>query len=64
MQKVLCYCDSLIQIKVLDHIIIGDNRYFSFAGEGLIEEYKMGFLNIKIRDRANTTKSRYRAKLP
>lgn len=27
---------NLMQIKVLDHIIIGDNRYFSFADEGLI----------------------------
>jgi hypothetical protein len=46
----------------LDHIIIGNNRYFSFAGEGLIEEYRMGFLNIKIRDRAEA-KSQYRARL-
>jgi len=52
-----------MQIKVLDHIIIGNNRYFSFAGEGLIDEYKMGFLNIKIRDRANTKRSLYQAKL-
>jgi DNA repair protein RadC len=28
-------------ISFLDHIIIGDNRYFSFADEGLIEEYEM-----------------------
>jgi len=52
-----------MQIKVLDHIIIGENRYFSFTGEGLIEEYQMGFLNIKIRDRADTKRSQYRAKL-
>lgn len=25
---------KIMQIKVLDHIIIGDNRYFSFADEG------------------------------
>jgi len=59
----LVYAASIVQIRVLDHIIIGNNRYFSFAGEGLIEEYEMGFLNIKIRDRANTKRSRYRAKL-
>ncbi len=58
----LVYAAGIIQIKVLDHIIIGNNTYFSFAGEGLIEEYKMGFLNIKIRDRADTKRSRYRAK--
>jgi len=27
---------ALVGIKVLDHIIVGDNRYFSFAQEGLI----------------------------
>jgi len=27
-------------ISLFDHIIIGDNRYFSFADEGLISEYK------------------------
>ncbi|HSA94555.1 MAG TPA: DNA repair protein RadC [Acidobacteriota bacterium] len=29
----------VLQIKVLDHIIIGNNRYFSFADQGLIEDY-------------------------
>ncbi len=56
----LLYAASIMQIKVLDHIIIGNNLYFSFAGEGLIEEYKMGFLNIKIRDRADDKRSRYK----
>ncbi|OIO01261.1 hypothetical protein COY52_04525 [Candidatus Desantisbacteria bacterium CG_4_10_14_0_8_um_filter_48_22] len=27
---------EVMQVKVLDHIIIGDNRYYSFADEGLI----------------------------
>lgn len=27
-----------VGMKVLDHIIIGNDRYFSFAGEGLIEK--------------------------
>ncbi len=58
----LVYAASIMQIKVLDHLIIGNNRYFSFAGEGLMEEYKMGFLNIKIRDRADAKRSQYRAK--
>jgi len=60
--KDLLYAASIMQIKVLDHIIIGNNKYFSFAGEGLIDEYKMGFLNIKIRDRAATKRRLYRAK--
>ncbi len=59
----LVYAANIMRIKVLDHIIIGNNIYFSFAGEGLIEEYKMGFLNIKIRDRAEVKRSQYRAKL-
>ena len=59
----LVYAASIMQIKVLDHIILGNNRYFSFAGEGLIDEYKMGFLNIKIRYRAEAKPSRYRAKV-
>ena len=44
----LIYAASIMRIKVLDHIIIGDNRYFSFAGEGLIEEYELDFLNLRI----------------
>jgi len=36
-----------MQIKVLDHIIIGDNKHFSFADEGLIEEYNLNFLSLK-----------------
>ena len=32
---------KVMQIKILDHIIIGDNKYFSFADDGLIEEYNL-----------------------
>jgi len=39
--------ERIIQIKVLDHIIIGDNRYFSFADEKLIEEYDLAFLKLQ-----------------
>lgn len=28
---------KLMQIKVIDHIIVGDNQYYSFADEGLVE---------------------------
>jgi DNA repair protein RadC len=45
----LVYACNLVQIKALDHIIIGDNRYFSFADEGLIEEYNNNFVSIKDR---------------
>jgi DNA repair protein RadC len=29
-----------MDIRIFDHLIIGDGRYFSFADEGLIEEYQ------------------------
>jgi DNA repair protein RadC len=41
----LVFAAQVMQIKVLDHIIIGNNRYFSFADQGLIEEYNLMFLN-------------------
>ena len=44
----LVYAASIMWIKVFDHIIIGNNRYFSFADEGLIEEYELDFLNLKM----------------
>jgi len=47
MVEVVCYCAPIIQIKVPDHIIIGENRYFSFADAGLIEEYNSDFLSLK-----------------
>jgi DNA repair protein RadC len=29
-----------MDIRIFDHLIIGDGRYFSFADEGLIDEYQ------------------------
>ena len=45
----LVFAASIMQMKVLDHIIIGDNSYFSFADEGLIEEYNLDFLSLRRR---------------
>ncbi len=59
----LVYAGSIMRIRVLDHIIIGNNRYFSFAGEGLIEEYELDFLNLKIRGVSEAKRRLYRAKL-
>ncbi len=59
----LVYAGSIMQIRVLDHIVIGSNRYFSFAGEGLIEEYELDFMNMRARGTAEAKRSRYRAKL-
>ncbi|MCK4430197.1 MAG: hypothetical protein KAW19_02740, partial [Candidatus Aminicenantes bacterium] len=45
--KDLVFTASIMQLKVLDHIIIGNNRYFSFADQGLIEDYEFLFQNLK-----------------
>lgn len=39
--KNLTVAGKIMEIKVLDHIIIGENKYFSFADEGLIKEYEV-----------------------
>ena len=52
-----------MQIKVLDHIIIGNNRYYSFASDGLIEEYELDFLNLKTTETSEAKRRLYRAKL-
>ena len=59
----LVYSGKIMRIKVLDHIIIGDNRYFSFAGDGLIEEYEMDFLNLKLRGTSEAKRRLYKARL-
>lgn len=47
--KELIFATNIMQIKVLDHIIIGNNRYFSFADQGLIEEYEICLKNVRNR---------------
>ena len=42
------------------NIIIGNNRYFGFAGEGLIEQYELDFLNLKIRGVSEAKRRLYR----
>jgi DNA repair protein RadC len=37
-----------MQIRVLDHIVIGNNCYYSFADEGLIEKYQTHFYNVSL----------------
>jgi len=59
----LVYAASIMRIRVLDHLIIGNNTYFSFASEGLIEEYEMDFLNLKVRGTSEGKRRLYRAKL-
>jgi DNA repair protein RadC len=45
--KELVFAANIIQLKVLDHLIIGNNCYFSFADEGMIEDYEYLFRCIK-----------------
>jgi hypothetical protein len=37
-----------VELKVHDHIVIGDNDKFSFADKGLIDKYNMEFDSRKI----------------
>lgn len=39
----LVFAGKTMRIKVLDHIIIGDDRYFSFADAGLIAQYERAY---------------------
>lgn len=39
----LVWCSKLLMIQVLDHIIIGNNTYYSFADEGLINHFIMEY---------------------
>jgi DNA repair protein RadC len=58
----LVFAGKVMQIKVLDHIIIGENRYYSFAAEGLIEEYEMDYLNLKLKGASEAKRRLYRAR--
>jgi DNA repair protein RadC len=44
----LVFAAAIMHVKVLDHLIIGDNKYYSFAGNGLIEKYELEFLSLKM----------------
>jgi len=55
----LVYAGRIVRIRVLDHIIIGDNRYYSFAAEGLIEEYERDFTDVMLRGAAGDRRNLY-----
>jgi len=63
MTRQLVYVGRIIQMKVVDHIIIGNDRYYSFADEGLIEEYGMDFLNLRLRGTSEAKRRIYQARL-
>jgi DNA repair protein RadC len=45
----LVFAASVLGLKVLDHIIIGNDKYYSFAAEGLIVQYELNFLGLKMK---------------
>ena len=45
----LVFIGKVLQINVVDHIVIGDNRYYSFADAGLIAKYEKDFLNLRLK---------------
>lgn len=47
--KDLILAARIMQLNVLDHIIIGDDRYFSFADHGLIEDFDYLFQELNKR---------------
>lgn len=60
----LVFVGAILQIRVLDHIIIGDNKYFSFAQEELIQEFETEFLNLKLTGTAAARRRLFKARLP
>lgn len=58
----MVFAGNIVEIRVLDHIIIGNDKYYSFAAEGLIEEYGMDYLNLKLRGTAEAKKRLYKAR--
>ena len=39
MTRDLVWAGMLMGIQVLDHLIIGNNRYFSFADQGILKRF-------------------------
>ena len=59
----MVFAGGIMQIRVLDHIVIGDNYYYSFAVEGLIEKYEGDFLDLKLKGVSEAKRRLYRAKV-
>jgi DNA repair protein RadC len=51
----LVFAAEIMHLKVLDHIVVGDNRYYSFAADGLIGQYEVEFLNLKMKQLPENT---------
>jgi len=44
-REILFAC-KIMGIRFLDHVVIGNNCYYSFADKGLIEDYDLRFLSL------------------
>jgi DNA repair protein RadC len=44
--KEIVFACKVMQIRFLDHVIMGSNCYYSFADKGLIEDYDLRFLSM------------------
>ena len=42
---------GIMGLKVLDHIVIGDDRYYSFTGDGFTGQCEADFMALKMRNR-------------
>jgi DNA repair protein RadC len=59
----MVFAGGIMQIRVLDHIVIGENKYYSFAVEGLIKKYEGDFLDLKLKGVSEAKRRLYRAKV-
>ena len=59
----LVFAASVLGIKVLDHIIIGNDRYYSFAGEGLTVQYELDFLGMKLKGVSEAKRQAYQTQV-
>ncbi len=44
----MVFAGMIIQIRLLDHVIFGEDSFFSFANEGLVEQYEEEFRDLKL----------------
>ncbi|MDP2926759.1 MAG: JAB domain-containing protein [bacterium] len=44
--KEISFACRVMGIRFLDHVILGNSGYFSFADKGLIEDYNLTFLSL------------------
>ncbi|MDP2920367.1 MAG: DNA repair protein RadC [Dehalococcoidia bacterium] len=57
----LVFAGSVLGIKVLDHIIIGNDKYYSFAGEGLLVQYELDYLGLRMKGVSEAKRKFYQA---